>query len=452
MRLVFVVLILSSTLSADNWKNYNDAGSKAREQKNYAEAEKLLKKALVEAEKTGPDDVKVALSLNQLALTYADQKNYATAEDLLRRCVGILEKKKPQSRELGRAYSNLGWVYQEQHRYGDAEPLHKKALKLRTDSVGSDHFEVALTLEDLGFLYQAEGRLAEAEQAFDRSLEIWERTVGTKSKGATLNLANLANHPEMAQSLYNAGVFYYYVGKYREAEPLLRRCLEIQEQLFGRTDERVADTARTLARVEQGLENYREAEPLLRQAVDIYNKRFGLQDPMTAVITYNLGTLYVEMQGFAQAEPLLKRAQLLLDHSRQSELQLAGSLYALGNFYLEQRNYETAEPFLRHSLEIQERDPDDPKSPYRVVNLGIVMASVARSYSEQGHFEEAEPLFKKATSIFDGASLGQHPSLAVCLKHYAAMLRKQGRESEAAPLESRIQAIRSRLGLNVAGG
>ena len=43
-----IFLILPPALWADNWKNYNDAASKARERKKYQEAEKLYKVAIAE--------------------------------------------------------------------------------------------------------------------------------------------------------------------------------------------------------------------------------------------------------------------------------------------------------------------------------------------------------------------------------------------------------------------
>ena len=42
-----------------------------------------------------------------------------------------------------------------------------------------------------------------------------------------------SNHPDVAQSLNNLALLYYSQGKYAEAEPLYRRALEIFEKVLG---------------------------------------------------------------------------------------------------------------------------------------------------------------------------------------------------------------------------
>jgi len=38
----------------------------------------------------------------------------------------------------------------------------------------------------------------------------------------------------------------------------------------------------------------------------------------------------------------------------------------------------------------------------------------------------------------------EHADVTTCLENYAALLKKMGREAEAAPLEARAQAIRAK--------
>ncbi len=52
------------------WESYIAAAQQAYQQADYAEAEKQLEAALKEAEAFGPDDVRLATSLNNLALIY----------------------------------------------------------------------------------------------------------------------------------------------------------------------------------------------------------------------------------------------------------------------------------------------------------------------------------------------------------------------------------------------
>ncbi len=63
-------------------ENYNDAGYTAYQQGRYAEAEEQWKAGLKEVETFGPQDPRLATSLNNLALLYQAQGKYAEAEPL----------------------------------------------------------------------------------------------------------------------------------------------------------------------------------------------------------------------------------------------------------------------------------------------------------------------------------------------------------------------------------
>ncbi len=74
------------------WETYMAAATKAYQQGNYPEAEDQLGAALKEAEGFGPQDPRLATSLNNLALLYHDQGRYAEAEPLYERALAIVEK------------------------------------------------------------------------------------------------------------------------------------------------------------------------------------------------------------------------------------------------------------------------------------------------------------------------------------------------------------------------
>ncbi len=104
------------------WESYITAAQQAYQQADYAEAEKQLEAALKEAEAFGPDDVRLATSLNNLAL-----------------------------------------LYKAQGRYAEAEPLYKRSLAIDEKALGPEHPDVATSLNNLAELYRARGKYAEAE-------------------------------------------------------------------------------------------------------------------------------------------------------------------------------------------------------------------------------------------------------------------------------------------------
>ena len=73
--------------------------------------------------------------------------------------------------------------------YDQAVVLVKKALDIAQNKWGTDHPNVAQTLNNLGLIYQDQGDYGKAESFFKRSLAIWEKTLGVDhvDVAATLN-------------------------------------------------------------------------------------------------------------------------------------------------------------------------------------------------------------------------------------------------------------------------
>ncbi len=68
--------------------------------------------------------------------------------------------------------------YNSQGRYAAAEPLYQQALELSKRLLGTEHPDVAFSLNNLAALYDSQGRYAEAEPLYLQALEIAERQLG----------------------------------------------------------------------------------------------------------------------------------------------------------------------------------------------------------------------------------------------------------------------------------
>src|SRR5687767_8975309 len=88
------------------WQKAIREGRQLLEQGPYAEAEKAYLLALAEAEKFGPEDRRLALSLNELAVLYNATGRLSEAERLYHRSLSIWEKKSERI-ELATLLNNL---------------------------------------------------------------------------------------------------------------------------------------------------------------------------------------------------------------------------------------------------------------------------------------------------------------------------------------------------------
>jgi tetratricopeptide (TPR) repeat protein len=150
-----------SASQAGLWESNMRAGAQARQQGRYAEAESLFQAALKEAEQSGPEGPRVALSLDNLAMLYYTQGRYAQAEPLYQRALAVAEKGLgPEDPYVATNLNNLGVLYRQQGKYAQAEPLHQRALAIREKRLGPEHPEVATTLDNLAELYGVQRKYA----------------------------------------------------------------------------------------------------------------------------------------------------------------------------------------------------------------------------------------------------------------------------------------------------
>jgi tetratricopeptide (TPR) repeat protein len=224
----------------------------------YDHAVLVAKKALDVSEKeVGPSNLRVATSMNNLAVLYGTQGQYAEAEALFKHSLAQVEKALgPDHPDVATRLSNLALVYKNQGRYAEAEALYKRSLSIREKALGHDHPDVALTLNDLALLYKNQGRYAEAESLYKRSLSIREKALGP-------------DHPKVADTLNNLAVLYDTQGQYGEAEALYKRSLSIREKALGPDHPKVATSLENMAELYRITGRVKEAESLEKRAARI---------------------------------------------------------------------------------------------------------------------------------------------------------------------------------------
>ena len=99
--------------------------------------------------------------------------------------------------------------------YDRAVVVAKKALEVAEKSVGTDHPDVATSLNNLAELYTTRGQYAQAEPLYKRSLAIMEKALGP-------------DHPNVATGLENLAAIYRATKRDEEAETLEQRVARIR--------------------------------------------------------------------------------------------------------------------------------------------------------------------------------------------------------------------------------
>ena len=158
------------------WEHYMAEGAKAHQNGQETNAEMFYLAALEDVQSAGPEDPRLAATLNTLAILYHTQSKYAQAEPLYQRVLKLLEQTiGPDHPTLATTLNNLAVVYEAQGKYAEAAPLYQRALALLERTLGPEHPNLAAALDNYADLLRKMQREAEAESAEARARAIWAK-------------------------------------------------------------------------------------------------------------------------------------------------------------------------------------------------------------------------------------------------------------------------------------
>ncbi len=216
------------------------------------------------------------------------------------------------------------------------------------------------------------------------------------------------------------GVTLRMLSRHDEAEPLLRRSLEIRRTLLPPDDVQVAAALAALGSL-MNAQGKVEAEEPLRLALDIRRRKLAPGDRLIIDSMTSLSKFLGETGRHAEAERLMRE---VIAHDRQSPRDPLNMATALNNLAMSLQNQGRvveAEPLFREMLETQRRvlKPGHPGIASGARNL-------AANLTFQGKFKEAEPLMRESLEITRRALPGDHVDLAISLNNMAKFLSESG--------------------------
>ena len=149
--LVGVLCLASFAMAQETaWEKNMKASLQAYQRGQYGEAEKQARAAVQEAEKFGPQDLRLAASLHFQAVVKRVRGDYVEAEPLYQRALVIREKSLgPEHPHVAVSLNHLALLYSAQGKYAEADPLYRRALAIREKALGPKHPD-----DQTDFLYQ----------------------------------------------------------------------------------------------------------------------------------------------------------------------------------------------------------------------------------------------------------------------------------------------------------
>ncbi|AOS83621.1 hypothetical protein BIU88_05340 [Chlorobaculum limnaeum] len=269
---------------------------------------------------------------------------YVDAETIYRRIIEIREKQLGSDHlDVAESINNLAVLLYSKREYLEAELLLRKTLVIRKRYFGIDHLEIATTLNNLGMLLTDEGKYEEAEPFLLQSLTITENKLGK-------------DHHDLITVLNNLGILFYALGKYDEAFVSYRRALDIIERRFGFNNLYMSKTLINFSNLLGKCGLIEESELLARQSLMIAEKQLGAYHPDLVTKLSGLAILLKKAKCYDEALFLHKRAlAILLDRLGADNVDVAKSINNIGIVLQEMGRYEEAKLHFLDAIKILEK-------------------------------------------------------------------------------------------------
>jgi CHAT domain-containing protein/tetratricopeptide (TPR) repeat protein len=327
---------------------------------------------------------------------------------------GPLTEAQAQQQSRAGALCNEALTLHHRGKSQEALPKAREAIRLTRESLGPDHPQTAICLNNLGEFLKAMGRYAEARPYCEEALTLKKKVLGP-------------DHPSTATSLNNVGGLLLDLGQYAEARPYYEEALAIRKKVLGPEHPQTAECLSNLGLLLQDMGRHAEARRYYEEALAICKKVFGPEDSHTATSLHNLGTLFHWTGSHAEArryyeEALAIRKKVLgPEHPRT-----ATSLNNLGMLLQTMGRYTEARPYLEEALAIEKKvhGPDHPATATSLDNLGMLLQAMGRYTEAHACHEEALKIYKKVLGP-------DHPHTAASLNNLGQALEKMGRYAEA---------------------
>jgi len=322
----------------------------------------------------------------------------------------------------------LGWTYRRLGELTQAEQHFLHAIRIYRQHHGEEHPDTLRATADIGWVYEDQGRYHDMERLWTKNLKFRQRVSGVELQLSTMNAL---------------AVTFYYLGKYKEAESLFDKILQIVRRELGEENvPRLPFWKCNLARVYTAQGRYEEAERLFVEALE--NAEFPEEfSRWEFFYTSRMANMYREQGRYDKAEPIfvktLETQRLVLG---DEHLHTLLSIYGLSRLYTAQDRYEEAETLFSEALQIARRRMrlEHPVTLRFVNGLAVL-------HTKQKQYDEAETFFDEALKGRQRELGDDHPDTLESKNDLAVLYKEQARYEEAEPLLLKaVEGRRLKLG------
>ncbi|MEO0857948.1 MAG: serine/threonine-protein kinase [Bacteroidota bacterium] len=346
---------------------------------------------------------------------------------------------------VGDVYANLGL-------FDRAQPLLQDVVRLRTDTLGRHHPDVADALGALAELERQRSRLDAADSLYATALRtpglpgplrarlLDQRGVATMDLGRydeadslfrqALTLWEATTPPDplaRATTALHHAALHNATGAFGPADSLYQVALRTREAQLGPDHPDVATARNGYATFLYNTGDYASADSLYRQVLDRRFAVFGPDHPDVANAMTNLATTLVSLGRYGEADSLYQRAlESQIDRLGPEHIEVSYTLGNLAVLNYHRGDLEAAQARFRDVLRVQRTLFGETH-----VDVAFTRNNIAGVARAAGDVATAEREYRAAIRLFEATVGDAHPYTATALSSLASVLHDEERWAEA---------------------
>eukprot|EP00698_Gefionella_okellyi_P012452 TRINITY_DN3351_c0_g2_i1.p1 TRINITY_DN3351_c0_g2~~TRINITY_DN3351_c0_g2_i1.p1 ORF type:complete len:1439 (+),score=307.78 TRINITY_DN3351_c0_g2_i1:55-4371(+) len=352
----------------------------------------------------------------------------------------------------------------------DLIPQYENDLRMREEALGPNHPQLVSTLIHLAELYCQKGRRLDGEKLMFRAVDIRHQVGDIAATADTLAKAALffytfskyehaelyaaeclklrmQQHPDgchttVAEALFSSALILRRLGKYSEAEGLLQRAMQTQEELVGKDNPSLTHMMQQLAHLYTMTDKIDKSLPLLQRAIELNERVWGTEHSQYANALNSYAIVLQQLQEYDQAQELFKKVLQIREKCLSADHpDVASSCNNLAMLYQQRRiNALEAKMLLDRAIKIREEQlgPDNTELARSLNNKGLLYKQGVVSPTE------AEVLLQRALKIRQDTFPANHPETAASVNNLGQLFVHLKDYGAAEPLLKRALEMRTK--------
>ena len=350
-------------------------------------AEALLDELIdSQVEAFGPENRRLVGSYILKLGFFTGETDLAAARAHFEKTMALLDATGASDVDRARLLTIMAGIYVEGASFDEGVAAGRKALELRADALGPDHWSTLIARANLAWYLTRSGRYKEAEQQYDGIVEDKKKIYGE-------------NHFSLGITLFNLASLQTSLGDYQDALAKYLRVRDIWADQLGPDHSYVTATISNIAQLYYELRRHDESEAMFLDLIEQERRTLDEDDPRRAYALNNLGMVYHAIGELDKAETFLIEARDLRIRTlgEGHDLLLDGYIN-LGRLYRDKGKLEHAHNNFRKAIDIgtERFDANSPIVGRGRLEMGILLIEQDEPKKAAAYLEDAMPAFAAA--------------------------------------------------------